>query len=140
MDAMNEETREAFLAEARLGVLSMLTESGAPVAVPVWFEWGGGQARMFTSAASPKMRRLERDPRVSLLVARPSGEKEEWVAIDGRVEIHNDGALELAERLAERYWDLSEEGHKATLDLWRKAAQALRHLQLVPERIRSYVG
>jgi hypothetical protein len=94
---------------------------------------------MFTSGLSPKVRRLEKDPRASLLVARPAGEPEEWVAIDGTIEIHEKGALQLAERLAERYWDLADEGHRATLELWRKASEMLRLLELKPTRIRSHV-
>jgi hypothetical protein len=118
----------------------MLDESGGPVAVPVWFEWDGRRAEMFTSGLAPKVRRLANDPRASLLVARAAGEKEEWVSVDGSIEIHEEGALELAERLAARYWDLGDADHRATLELWRKAAGVLRRLELVPERIRSYVG
>jgi hypothetical protein len=70
----------------------------------------------------------------------PAGEPEEWVAIDGTIEIHEKGALQLAERLAERYWDLSDESHGATLDLWRKASQVLRLLELKPTRVRSQAG
>jgi PPOX class probable F420-dependent enzyme len=139
MAGMSKEAQQAFLSETQIGVLTMLSESGAPVAIPLWFEWDGERARMFTAVTSPKVRRLERDPRVSLLVARPAGEKEEWVAIDGTVEIHTDGAFELAERLAQRYWDMDDPGHRTTLELWQKAAAALRRLELVPTRIRSHV-
>lgn len=138
MASMSEAKRTAFLGETRLGILSMLAESGAPLAVPVWFEWDGKCARMFTSAIAPKIRRLQADARASLLVARPMGEPEEWVAIDGRVEIREDGALPLAERLAARYWDLEEASHAATLQLWREQARMLRLLEVVPSRIRSY--
>jgi general stress protein 26 len=118
MASMSEEAREALLSEAQVAVLTTLGEDGAPIAVPIWFEWDGKCARMFTSQMSPKMRRLEKDPRVSLLVARPAGEPEEWVAIDG----------------------MSDESHGATLELWRKASQILRLLELKPTRVRSHVG
>jgi PPOX class probable F420-dependent enzyme len=140
MASMSKEAREALLSQPQVGILATLGEDGAPIAVPIWFEWDGKCARMFTSGMSPKVRRLQKDPRASLLVARPAGEPEEWVAVDGTVEIHEEGALQLAERLAERYWDLSDEGHKATLELWRKASQTLRLIELKPTRIRSQVG
>jgi hypothetical protein len=65
-------------------------------------------------------------------------EKESWVAFDGEVSIQDEGGLELAEELASRYWDLSDPGRQETLELWRKAAAALRVLELRPDRIRSH--
>ena len=48
------------------------------------------------------------DPRASLVVAAPVGEREHWVSIRGSAAIETDGAHELAQRLAERYWDLDD--------------------------------
>ena len=139
MTAMTPEAYQAFLAETRVAILTMLTEAGGPVAVPVWYEWDGQRARIFTGAESRKVRRLQRDPRVSLLVARPAGEPEEWVALDGTITIYPQGAIALAELLAERYWDLSNESHAATLQSWRDQAETLRVLELTPTKIRSSV-
>ena len=138
MAAMTEEAREAFLARPRIGVLSTLAEDGAPVAIPIWFEWDGQRVLMFTEATSPKIRRLRNDPRATLLVAAEVGEQEEWVAIDGQVTIHSDGVMELAERLVKRYWGHSNNPeHAALLQLWRDKASALRRLEIIPSRIRS---
>lgn len=132
--------REAFLAKPRLGMLSTLAADGAPVTVPVWFEWDGAATRVFTSAGSGKTRRIERDPRGSLLVANNVDEREAWVAFEGEIAISADGAIELAARLADRYWDMSDEGHRAELESWRKAAPHLRVLTLTPRRIRTSQG
>ena len=134
---MTAAERDAFLAKVRLGILTTLREDGSPVAVPVWFEWDGAAVRVFTSVLSEKIRRLERDPRASLLVVNHVGEPEAWVAFDGSVTIRRDGAFELAERLAQRYWVLADAGHQAELGRWRTAAGALRVLELIPARIRS---
>ena len=136
--AMTAEAREAFLAEPRLGMLLTLESGGAPIAVPVWFEWDGSRARMFTSAGSRKIARLAGDARASLLVARDRDEKEAWVAIDGTISVHEDGAFALAERLAQRYWDMTDRDHQQTVEMWRTAASQLRVLELTPTRIRSY--
>jgi PPOX class probable F420-dependent enzyme len=138
MATIDDAARDAFLGETRLGVLSTIGDDGSPIAVPIWFEWDGKYARMFTSVTSPKVRRIERDPRASLLVARPLGEPEAWIAIDGRIEILDEGGIELAERLAARYWDLTDPERRETLELWRKASQVLRVLELVPTGIRTY--
>ena len=140
MAAMTEEAREAFLSRPRIGVLSTLAEDGAPLAIPIWFEWDGQRILMFTGETSPKMRRLRNDARATLLVAAEVGEKEEWVAIDGQVAIHADGAIALAARLAERYWDLNDPEHATTLQLWRDQARTLRLLEIIPSRIRSHTG
>jgi PPOX class probable F420-dependent enzyme len=138
MASMTDAERAAFLAEPRYGILSMLRRDGAPLAVPVWFEWDGKRVRMFSSRLSLKIKRLQRDPRASLLVTNRLEEQEAWVAFDGEVEVREEGGLELAERLAPRYWDLDDEHRRATLELWRKAAGVFVVLELVPSQIRSY--
>ncbi len=135
---MNDGERDAFLDAPRYGILTTLISDGSPIAVPVWFVWNGESVRMFTSLLSPKVRRIQADPRASLLVTNRLDEPESWVAFDGVVTIHEEGGFELAERLAPRYWDLSDADRRSTLDLWRKAAAALRVLELVPTRIRTY--
>jgi PPOX class probable F420-dependent enzyme len=137
---LTDQERDAFLKEARYGILTHLLKDGSPVAVPVWFEWDGSTARMFTSGLSPKVKRLGNDPRVSLLVINAVDEPETWVALDGEAQIHEDGegAFALAERMAPRYWDLNDEGRQQTLQLWRKAAAILRVIELKPKTIRTY--
>ncbi len=138
MATMSDEERDRFLEEPRYGVLNLLRTDGSPVGVPVWFDWDGETIRVFTSVTSPKMNRLRADPRASLLVVNHLAEHEAWVAFDGLVSIHEEGGLELAEKLAPRYWDLSDPERQRTLELWRKAAAALRVLELKPTRIRTY--
>ena len=138
MARMTDEERDRFLAEPRYGILTILRTDGSPIAVPVWFDWTGEVVRMFTSVVSPKMERLQADPRASLLVVNHVAEHEAWVAFDGIVSIHEEGGLELAERLSSRYWDLSDPDRQRTLEFWRTAAAALRILELKPTRVRTY--
>jgi PPOX class probable F420-dependent enzyme len=138
MAKMSDEERERFLAEPRYGILSTIRSDGWPIGVPVWFDWNGETVRMFTSALSPKLKRLAGDPRASLVVVNHPSEEPAWVAFDGRVSVHEEGGLELAEALAPRYWDLSDPSRQETLALWREAAAVMRLLELRPVRIRSY--
>ncbi len=138
MAKMNDEVRERFLAEPRYGILNTLRSDGLPIGVPVWFDWNGETVRMFTSVLSPKIKRIQRDSRASLLVVNHLSEEEAWVSFDGPVSIHEKGGLELAEELAPRYWDLSDPSRQETLELWRKAAAAMRLLELRPTRIRCH--
>jgi PPOX class probable F420-dependent enzyme len=138
MAKMNDEARERFLAEPRYGILNTIRSDGWPIGIPIWFVWKGETIRMFTCVVSPKIKRLQADPRASLLVVNHLDEQEAWVSFDGPVSIHEEGGLELAEALASRYWDLSDPSRKETLALWRKAGAAMRLLELRPERIRSH--
>ncbi len=139
MTSMTTSQRERFLADTRLGILCTIAHDGSPRAVPVWFEWNGTTATMFTEALSPKIARLRHDPGASLLVTNAVGETEQWVSLDGEVEVHREGALELAERLAQRYWDVNTPKNAATLESWRQAADQFVVLELKPERIRSFI-
>ncbi len=137
MAAMTDAARDAFLAEPKIAALSTTSSDGPPLSVPIWFEWAGDRARFFTSVDSPKMRRIGRDPRVSLLVANPAGAPEQWVLIEGSVEVHDDGAFDLAERLAHGYWDMDDAAHAQTVADWRATSDSWRLLEIVPTRIRS---
>ena len=129
---------DAFLTKPRYGILATNREDGSPIAVPVWFEWDGSIVRMFSSASSPKVRRLQQDARASLLVTNDIDEQEAWIAFDGTIVISDEGAIELAERLAPRYWDLSDPTRKDTLETWRKGASGFQMLELTPNAIRTY--
>jgi len=139
MATMTETQRNAFLREPRVAVLSTLSDEGTPVSIPIWFEWDGQHARVFSGTSSPKMRRIEKNPAASLLVANPTGEPEAWVSIEGAISIEPDGAFDLAERLALRYWGLANPTHAKTVEDWRATADTLRVLEIVPTRIRSYL-
>lgn len=130
--------RDAFLTETRICILTTLDDDGWPVSVPVWYEWDGVKARVFTSTGSPKVAKLERDSRASLLVTNRVGEPEYWVRIDATVTILDTGAAELAQRLADRYWDMSNEEHQQTVETWMEEAANLRLLEFTPTRIQTY--
>src|SRR5690606_1988629 len=76
---------------------------------PVWFELADdGTVQLFTGPGTLKVRRLREDPRASIVVAAPVGEREHWVAVSGPVTVEHDGGHDLAARLAARYWDLDD--------------------------------
>lgn len=98
-----------FLRRPLHGFLSV---AGGPVPAqprPVWFEaTADGTIQLFTAPDTVKVRRLRRDPRASIVVAAPVGERERWVSVAGRTTVELDGGRDLAARLAARYWDLDD--------------------------------
>lgn len=130
---MTAAERDAFLRETRIAKLATLHADGSPTVVPVWFEWDGVTATIFTSRSSPKIGRLRHDPRVALSVEEPVGVSEAWVTIEGTAAIEAEGGIELARRLAERYY--TPERVAAVMPAWEKVDWVV--LRITPRRIRS---
>ncbi|GAB7071024.1 pyridoxamine 5'-phosphate oxidase family protein [Mycobacterium hodleri] len=106
----------AFLRRPLYGFLSVAVGPRPPQPRPVWFEvTDRGTVELFTGPDTVKIRRLRRDPRASLVVAAPVGERERWTSVAGHTEVAADGAHELAARLAARYWDLADPARAADL-------------------------
>jgi len=134
---LDAEARDAFLADPRLGILILPRPSGAPAGVPVWYAWDGEQVTMVTKRDSAKVRWLEQDPRVSVLVTNIAPERARWVSLEGRVRIHAEHGQEEAERLARRYLPRDWNGEiEASFAAFRRLD--LVQIALEPDRIRSY--
>ena len=126
-----------LLDDPRIGILITNKQDGSPLGVPVWFDWDGEMVRCFAAKDSKKMKRIARNPRASLLVTNNIGEREAWVAFDGEFSIKDEGGLELAEKLAPAYWDLTDAKNAEMLALWRSAPEAFALLELKPSNIRT---
>lgn len=131
---MDKTETDAFLRETRIAKLATLNADGSPNIVPVWFEWTGEVARVFTSRTSPKVKRIQRDPRVALSVEEPVGVSERWATIEGVATIEDEGGVELARRLAERYY--TPERVAEVWPSWEKNPNWVV-LVITPRRIRS---
>ncbi|MCE0767300.1 pyridoxamine 5'-phosphate oxidase family protein [Pseudonocardia kujensis] len=98
-----------FLARPLHGFLTLAGGPHPPQPRPIWFEvTADATIQFFTAPDSVKVRRLRRDPRASIVVAAPVGERERWVSVAGRTTVETDGAHDLSSRLAARYWDLDD--------------------------------
>lgn len=105
-----------FLRRPLHGFLSVAAGPVPAQPRPVWFEaTDDGTIQLFTGPDTVKIRRLQRDPRASIVVAAPVGERERWVSVVGRTTVEPDGAHDLCKRLAARYWDLDDPTRAADL-------------------------
>lgn len=127
----------SLLSRPLYGLLSTADGPRPPQPRPVWFETtAAGEIQLFSGPDTVRVRQLRRDPRATLVVTAPVGERERWVSVAGPVTISADGGPPLVERLAARYWNLTDPVRAGEL------AELLRHewLRLVihPETVRRY--
>jgi PPOX class probable F420-dependent enzyme len=135
MAEMTAAQRNAFLRQTRIAKLATLNSDGSPNVVPVWFEWDGQTAIVFTERHSPKVKRIRADSRVALSVEEPLGIPEAWVTIEGTAAIEDHGGIDLARRLAPRYY--TPERAAEALEKWEPLADSWVILRITPTRIRS---
>lgn len=128
-----------FLRRPLHGFLSVAAGPLPPQPRPVWFEaTEQGTIQLFTGPDSLKVRRLRRDPRASIVVAAPVGERERWVSVAGHTTVEPDGAHDLCVRLAARYWDLSNPARAD--DLAGLVATDWVRLVIHPETVSRYIN
>ena len=71
--AMTPSEREAFLAEARVAIISIPEAGRGPFTVPVWYLYApGGDVRVWTAGTSRKAKLLAKAGRLSLCVQEPT--------------------------------------------------------------------
>jgi nitroimidazol reductase NimA-like FMN-containing flavoprotein (pyridoxamine 5'-phosphate oxidase superfamily) len=63
-----DEAIQQYMSDRDVAVLAMLTAAGAPLATPMWFVNDGRELAMVSVDGLAKIRNLERDPRVSVVV------------------------------------------------------------------------
>ena len=126
-----------FLRRPLHGFLSVAKGPVPPQPRPVWFEaTAEGTIQLFTGPDTLKVRRVRDDPRASIVVAAPVGERERWVSVAGRATVETDGGRDLAARLAQRYWDLDDPIRAK--DLAEILAEDQVRFVIHPERVSRY--
>ncbi|UXA18094.1 pyridoxamine 5'-phosphate oxidase family protein [Mycobacterium sp. SMC-4] len=98
-----------FLRRPLYGFLSTAAGPRPPQPRPVWYEvTESGDIQLFSGPDTLRVRRVRRDPRASLVVTAPVGERERWVEVAGTATVAADDAPAVVKRLAARYWDLRD--------------------------------
>lgn len=132
--AMSSAEREAFLADAHVGILSVAGGADrAPLALPVWYLYEpGGEISFVTGRDSRKMELIRQAGRVSLVVQDPAPPYR-YASVEGPVVSTEDPAKQEDRRtLAERY--LGVEGGAQYLESTRDIADTMVMVRVRPER------
>jgi PPOX class probable F420-dependent enzyme len=96
------EKQRSFLEEPFYGAVTTLRFDGSPQTTVVWVDVDDDGVMFNTAAGRAKVRHLQRDPRVSLIVI-DSHDPYRWLAVSGRAELTTDGADEQIDKLAKKY-------------------------------------
>lgn len=83
---MTEDEIDAFLAEPRDAVLSVVLPSGRAMGTPVWFRWVDGVARFQSPTTTAKTAALRATGRASLCVHEQPMPMARYVTLEGPVE------------------------------------------------------
>jgi Pyridoxamine 5'-phosphate oxidase len=86
-----------------VAVLAMHRSDGTILLTPVWHEFADGGFNVWVSQEGPgKLRLIDRDPRVSIVVCESSGDLR-GVEVRGEAMVQNTGYRDLVRRTAHRY-------------------------------------
>src|SRR5512135_2519696 len=81
---MTVDERQAFLAKAWVGVISIAEEGRGPLTVPVWYAYQpGGQVSIWTGLSTRRMKLLQKVNRISFCVQDPTPPNYKYVSIEG---------------------------------------------------------
>ena len=120
----------AFLQEPNYAIVAALRDDGTPHQTVVWVDWDGEHVLLNLNTWRTKLRYLERDPRVSVLVL-DRQDPYRWVSVSGRVvETTTDGAAEHIVKLAGVYRG------RDSYDF--KPGEQRVLVRIEPERVTSY--
>ena len=91
-----------LLEQPIIGVLATRRADDTTLLSPVWFDWRDGAFSIWADTESGKVHHIERDPRVSFVVA-----NSEWpykgLEVRGNATISTDGFFDVVGRTARRY-------------------------------------
>jgi PPOX class probable F420-dependent enzyme len=96
------ERQRAFLEEPFYGAVTTLRADGSPHTTVVWVDVDDDGMMFNTAAGRAKVRHLQRDPRVSLIVI-DSHDPYRWLSVSGHAEITTEDADEQIDKLAKKY-------------------------------------
>jgi PPOX class probable F420-dependent enzyme len=91
-----------LLTQARVAVLATRRADGSPLLSPVWHKWEAGGFTFTTFRGDVKLRHIDRDPQVSILVAE-DGPPYRGIEVRGRAAPADADGETTLRRLAEHY-------------------------------------
>ena len=134
MSDLTPEQIAEFLERPLVAVMVTLRADGSPHAIPIWYEYRGGDFIVFTSDTFVRVKNLRRDNRAAITVSNHE-EPYMYVSAEGPVSITSDGVAETGLSIARRY--MGERGDRFLEEVLDEHSVLLR---LTPERVLTWVS
>lgn len=135
--AMTQAEREAFLAEARVGVLAVEQPAGPPIAVPVWYAYApGGLLSISTDGGSRKAVLIRAAGRFTLCV-QDERRPYKYVSVECALAAVERAAMDERRALAIRYLG-PDEGARFAADLEDSESEVMLRARPVKWRTVDY--
>ena len=126
------EEADVFLNQTQIAVISTVGADYRPHSVPIWYEWDGNCALMFTGTNTLKWKNLSHNPYATLCVDfREPPYKS--VVIHGKVEEIKIPLQDFVKKLAIRYY--GEEEGREFADLYPDDKKGGVVFKLIPDKI-----
>lgn len=135
MPPLDDPDLDELLSGPHLARLSTINPDGTPHTMPIWYEWRDGQIHVSTQAQQRKVRNMERDPRVTVLVD-TNDFPYRGVMIYGEAELDYDDAVGKRVSILERYVGSRERAVESAEGLATKWDPVVAHI--TPTRMISF--
>jgi PPOX class probable F420-dependent enzyme len=96
------EAQKSFIKNPYYAVITTLRADGSPHSTVVWVDIDGDDLVFNTAVGRAKEVHLKANPRVSVAIVDPANPYQ-WVAISGSAKLESDGAVEMIDRLSNKY-------------------------------------
>jgi PPOX class probable F420-dependent enzyme len=92
-----------LLSSQAVAFVATIGKRGEPQVTPIWFMWDGERVRLSLVEGRQKLRNLQRDPRISVVMVEPS-RPTHYLELRGRIDgLTPDPDLALERAIAEKY-------------------------------------
>ncbi|WP_165554143.1 PPOX class F420-dependent oxidoreductase [Kribbella capetownensis] len=94
---------EELLSSTTVAFVGTIGKRGEPQVTPLWFLWDGERVRISLVEGRQKLRNLQRDPRISVVIVDPA-RPTYYLELRGRIdELRPDPELALEQAIARKY-------------------------------------
>lgn len=118
---------ESLLGGSHIARLSTINPDGTPHTMPIWYEWRNGQIHVSTQAQQRKVKNMQRDPRVTILID-TSDFPYRGVMVYGMAELDFEDAARKRVSIFERYVGSTAAAVAAAQGLASKWAPVVAHI------------
>lgn len=127
---MNQQEINRFLADTKIAVMATINRDGSPQLTPNWYYYDGTRLTFVTTKERVKYFNLRRDSRISVCIYE-SPLASEYVVIQGRASINDEGIWEDARQIISRY--VAQERVDEYIECWKTQPRIL--VTVTPEKI-----